>query len=193
MNPGSHSFAAAIDDTPASRSSSTPPPRRTSRDPRTRGSVTSTLQRGVISILRLHRVTRNTDYWKKDRPYLDGIEWTVIRNPSTAVMAFAAGNFDRYAQGILSIPLMKQIKNQAPNAICEVVPWNVSRALIVNRAAPPFDNPDLRRAMALSLDRQAFIDILSDGQGEVGGAMMPPPAGLWGMPPELLKSLPGYD
>src|SRR5271168_4710754 len=111
------------------------------------------------------RVTRNADYWKKDRPYLDGIEYTIIRNPSTAVMAFAAGNFDRYAQGILSIPLMKQIKNQAPNAICEVVPWNVSRALIVNRAAPPFDNPDLRQAMALSLDRRAFIDILSDGQG----------------------------
>jgi len=73
------------------------------------------------------------------------------------------------------------------------VPWNISRALIVNRAAPPFDNPDLRRAMALSLDRQAFIDILGDGQGEIGGAMMPPPAGLWGMPPDLLKTLPGYD
>jgi len=139
------------------------------------------------------KIARNPDYWKKDRPYLDGIEWTIIRNPSTMVMAFAAGNFDRYQQGILSIPLMKQIKNQAPQAICEVVPWNVSRALIVNRATPPFDNPDLRRAMALSLDRQAFIDILGDGQGEIGGVMMPPPAGLWGMPPDLLKTLPGYD
>ena len=108
-------------------------------------------------------------------------------------MAFAAGNFDRYGQGILPIPLMKEIQKQAPRAICEVVPWNISRALIINRAAPPFDDPDLRRAMALSLDRQAFIDILGDGQGEIGGAMMPPPAGLWGMPQELLKTLPGYD
>jgi peptide/nickel transport system substrate-binding protein len=139
------------------------------------------------------RVAKNLDYWKKDRPYLDGIEWTIIRNPSTAIMAFAAGNFDRFGQGILSIPLMKEIQKQAPQAICEVVPWNISRALIVNHGTPPFDNPDLRRAMALSLDRQAFIDILSDGQGEIGGAMMPPPAGLWGMPPELLKTLPGYD
>ena len=65
--------------------------------------------------------------------------------------------------------------------------------MIVNRDKPPFDNPDLRRAMTLSLDRQAFINILGDGQGEIGGAMMPPPAGLWGMPPELLKTLPGYD
>ena len=46
--------------------------------------------------------------------------------------------------------------------------------------------------MVLSLDRRAFIDILSDGQGAIGGAMMPPPAGSWGMPPEVLQTLPGY-
>src|SRR5882672_3897547 len=113
------------------------------------------------------RVAKNADYWKPERPYLDGIEYTIIKNPSTAIMAFAAGNFDRYATGILPIPLMKQIKNQAPEAICEVVPWNIPRTLLVNRATPPFDNPELRRAIAMTLDRQAFIDILSDGQGSI--------------------------
>jgi peptide/nickel transport system substrate-binding protein len=138
------------------------------------------------------RVARNPDYWKPGRPYLDGIEYTIIKNPSTAIMAFAAGNFDRYAVGILPIPLMKQIQNQAPQAICEVVPWNIPRMLLVNRGAPPFDNPDLRRAVALALDRQAFIDILGEGQGSIGGAMMPPPAGAWGLPPEMLATLPTY-
>jgi peptide/nickel transport system substrate-binding protein len=138
------------------------------------------------------RVARNPNYWKAGRPYLDGIEYTIIKNPSTAIMAFAAGNFDRYAVGILSIPLMKQIQHQAPDAICEVVPWNIPRMLLVNRAAPPFDNPELRRALALALDRQAFIDILGEGQGSIGGAMMPPPAGAWGMPPEMLAALPTY-
>ena len=41
--------------------------------------------------------------------------------------------------------------------------------MLINRDKPPFDNPELRRAMALALDRQAFIDILNDGQGDVGG------------------------
>ena len=45
------------------------------------------------------------------------------------------------------------------------VPWNIPRQLLVNRDKPPFDNPELRRAMALTLDRKAFIDILSDGAG----------------------------
>ena len=42
------------------------------------------------------------------------------------------------------------------------------------------------------MDRQAFIDILTEGQGDIGGVMQPPPAGLWGMPPDMLQTLPGY-
>jgi peptide/nickel transport system substrate-binding protein len=138
------------------------------------------------------KLTRNAEYWKKDRPYLDGIEYPIIRNVSTAILAFATGNFDRWGQGILSIPVMKQIQAQSPSVICQTVPWNIPRMLLVNRAKPPFDNPELRRAVALSLDRKAFIDILGDGEGTIGGAMMPPPAGRWGMPPEILETLPTY-
>ena len=136
------------------------------------------------------KVARNPDYWKPGRPYLDAIEYTLMSTPATAILAFAAGKFDRAWQGIMSIPLMKQLKDQVPNAECTVVPWNIPRQMLVNRSKPPFDNAELRRAMVLALDRRAFIDILSDGQGEIGGAMMPPPAGSWGMPPEVLADPP---
>jgi peptide/nickel transport system substrate-binding protein len=46
--------------------------------------------------------------------------------------------------------------------------------------------------MTLALDRQTFIDIIGQGQGAIGGPMEPPPEGLWGMPAEMLKTLPGY-
>src|SRR5262252_1163805 len=135
-------------------------------------------------------LTRNQDYWKPGRPYLDGIEFTVIKDVSTARLAFVAGKVDWLAT---TLPLSRDIKNQAPSAVCEVTPGGISRNLIINRDAPPFDNPEMRRAMALSLDRQAFIDIISEGQGDIGGAMQPLPEGVWGMPPEVLKTLPGYD
>jgi peptide/nickel transport system substrate-binding protein len=114
------------------------------------------------------KVMRNPDYWKKGRPYLDGIEYTVTRNRSTTILAFVAGNYDLTFAGSVTVPLMKEVKSQMPEAICELPPGSVSNNLIVNRDAPPFDNPDLRRAMALSLDRQAFADILSEGKGNVG-------------------------
>ena len=62
----------------------------------------------------------------------------------------------------------------------------------VKSQAPPFDNPELRRALALALDRKSFIDILAEGQGDIGGAMLPPPAGVWGMPADVLATIPGY-
>ncbi len=136
------------------------------------------------------KVVRNQSYWKKDRPLLDGIEYTIIKNLSTAVLAFVSGKFDMTFSYSLTVPLLKDVKNQLPDAICEMGPVGLNRALIVNRDKPPFDNPDLRRAMALSLDRHAFIDILTEGQGDIGGVVQPPPAGLWGMPAELLQSLP---
>jgi peptide/nickel transport system substrate-binding protein len=136
-------------------------------------------------------VTRNPDYWKKDRPYLDGIEYTIIKDVSTRLLSFIAGKDDIYFG--VTIPQLKDVTKEAPDAICQVVTANVARNLIVNRDKPPFDNPDLRRAMSLSLDRQAFIDILTEGEGDIGGVMQPPPSGLWGMPPDLLRTLRGYD
>jgi peptide/nickel transport system substrate-binding protein len=58
---------------------------------------------------------------------------------------------------------------------------------------PPFDNPELRRAIMLALNRNAFIDIIREGQGEIGATMQPPPNGVWGMPADMLLTLPGYD
>jgi peptide/nickel transport system substrate-binding protein len=139
------------------------------------------------------RVTRNPDYWKEGRPYLDGIEWTIIKDVGTRMLAFIAGKSDLYSPYGVTIPLLKDIKNQAPQAICEVTATNVNRTLIVNRDKPPFDSPDLRRAMSLTLDRKAFIDIIGEGQGEIGGTMLPPPEGVWGMSLDMLKTLPGYD
>jgi peptide/nickel transport system substrate-binding protein len=136
-------------------------------------------------------VTRNPDYWKQGRPYLDGIEWTIIKDLSTRTLAFIAGKGD-LIYGV-TIPQIKDVKSQAPDAICEVGAGNVSRNLLVNRDLPPFNNSELRRAMSLSLDRKAFIDILYQGQGDIGGAMQPPPEGVWGLPSDILKMLPGYD
>ena len=138
------------------------------------------------------RLTRNPEYWKPGLPYLDGIEYTIIPNRSTAILAFIADRFDVTFPFEITVPLVKDIMTQAPLAICEVASSNVSTNLMVNREVAPFDNAEIRRAMALVLDRKTYIDILSEGRNEAGGAMLPPPEGIWGMPPEMLRTLPGY-
>jgi peptide/nickel transport system substrate-binding protein len=138
------------------------------------------------------KLAKNPDYWKKGRPYLDGIEYTIVRNRSTSVLAFVSGKFDTTFPTNLTVALVKDIKKQLPKAVCVVAPTNVSTNLIVNRDVPPFNNADIRKAMALTLDRKAFAEILAEGQADIGGAMLPAPAGVWGMPKDMLETLPGY-
>jgi peptide/nickel transport system substrate-binding protein len=139
------------------------------------------------------KVTRNPDYWKQGRPYLDGIEYTIIPNRATALLAFEAGKFDITWPYDVPVPELQEVESRVPEAICETTPLNASRNVIINPKVAPFGNPEIRRAIALAIDRKAFIDTLDGGQGDIGGAMLPPPAGVWGLPPELLSGLPGYD
>jgi len=138
------------------------------------------------------KLERNPDYWKPGLPYLDGIEYTIIPNRSTAMLAFEAGQFDLFFPYELTVPLVADLKKQMPDAICDISPMNVAANVLMN-PVPPFDDIDIRRAVAMTLDRKAFIDIQTDGQGDIGGAMQPSPEGAWGLPPEVLHTLPGYD
>jgi peptide/nickel transport system substrate-binding protein len=138
------------------------------------------------------RLVRNPDYWKKDRPYLDEITFRMIDSRATRMLAFATGDYDITFPSDVSVPLMKDVKARAPNAVCEMITTGTQSNLMVNRENPPFDNAELRKAMSLAIDRKTFNAILMEGMALPGGAMLPKPAGEWGMPPEMLGSLMGY-
>ena len=162
------------------------------RDMRTRPIGTGPFKFVEFKLNETIKVVRNPNYWKPGRPYLDGIEYTIIKSVSTGSLAFVAGKFDMTSPFFFQVPVLNDVQSQAPQATCQLVPSNVSRNVIINRTAPPFDNPDLRRAMVLTLDRKAFVDTLTQGKGDIGGVMLPPPEGVWGMPADLVKTLPGY-
>ena len=138
------------------------------------------------------RLAKNPDYWRKGRPYLDGIDFPIITNRATAMLAFIAGKVDMTMPTEVTQAILRDIKGQAPKSVCETAPTNVYLNLIVNSSKPPFDNADLRRAMAMTIDRKAFVKLLFEGEADVGGALLPGPEGIWGMPKALMETLPGY-
>src|ERR1700736_1982970 len=64
------------------------------------------------------KLERNPDYWKPGRPYLDGIEFRIGPNRSTAVLGFIAGQFDVTWPYSITPPLVRDIHSQAPAANC---------------------------------------------------------------------------
>ena len=55
------------------------------------------------------KLTKNPDYWKPGRPYLDGVEWTIIPNRATQSLAFIAGQFDMTFPYEVTVQMMKDI------------------------------------------------------------------------------------
>lgn len=138
------------------------------------------------------KLVKNADYWKPGRPYLDAIELPIIVDRSAAIRAFVDGKVDMTFPTEVPVTLMASIVRQRSDAVCKLGSTNLNLNLIVNRTKPPFDNPDVRRAMALALDRADFIDDLFGGQAEMGGSLLPPPVGVWGIPLEILATATGY-
>lgn len=136
------------------------------------------------------KLVRNPDYYKPGLPYLDGIEWRIVSNRATRVLAFATGEFDLTFTADITPAIRKDLVQQAPKAICKTVSTNVPSNVLVNATKPPFDDPKLRRVISLAIDRQAIIDIVSQGENAVAGNMMAD--GNWAMPSNMLKKLPGY-
>ena len=162
------------------------------RDMRTKPVGTGPFKLAELKRGEVVRLVRNPSYWRKGKPYLDGIDYRIIDNRSTRLLAFIANDLDMTFVSDVTVAGLKDVNAKVPAAICQFVPSNNTINMIVNAGAPPFDNPKVRKAMALALDRPAFNTILAEGKSSVGVVMLPAPEGKWAMPDAELQKITGY-
>ena len=140
----------------------------------------------------LVELERNPDYFVPDRPYLDGIRYTIIGERGTRLAALQAGRLDAFVPLEMTKTMAESVKQSAPSLVITEVGQNGSDNVVLNHKRPPFDNPAVRRAISLAMDRRAFVQGVRHGGAVVGAAMMPKPFGIWGLPEQDLRTLPGY-
>lgn len=135
---------------------------------------------------------RNPDYYMKGRPYLDGIEYSLIGNVTTAMAALIAHQADVAYPNDVNPPIAKSLRNsRAPLVLVPNYSLTYQNVLMV-RNKPPFSNARLREAVNLALDRRDWLKAVTLNEGLLGGPMAPAPNGIWGLPLAELDKLPGF-
>jgi peptide/nickel transport system substrate-binding protein len=135
---------------------------------------------------------RNPDYFVPGRPYLDAIRYTIIKERGTRLAALQAGRLDAFMPLEMTKSMAETVKQNAPALVVTEVGQNGSDNVIINHKRAPFDNPAVRRAVSLAMDRRGYVQGVRHGGALIGAAMMPKPMGLWGLPDADLRALPGY-
>ena len=137
-------------------------------------------------------MTRNPSYFVKGRPYLDGLEYTVIKSRPARVAALQSGQIDMGFPTDGSVAIREEIKASNPGMTVIEIPQGLQDNLLLNTRKPPFNDVKVRRALAYALDRKGMIKSIHRGAAILGGAMLPPPYGQWGLTGAELAKLPGY-
>jgi peptide/nickel transport system substrate-binding protein len=140
----------------------------------------------------LVELERNPDYFVPDRPYLDGIRYTIIRERGTRLAALQAGRIDAFVPLDMTKAMADTAKAGAPGLVITEIGQNGSDNVLLNHKRAPFDNPLVRRAVNLALDRRSYVKSVRQGGAVIGAALMPRPLGFWGLGEADLRNLAGY-
>jgi peptide/nickel transport system substrate-binding protein len=104
---------------------------------------------------------RNPDYFLKDQPYVDGVEWLVLDDPSTGLAMYRAGQIDCGPApnwGVRQQDL-ESLKKSHPRLVYQDFLSNVTNSVVYLRNdMPPFNDVRVRRAISMAIDRQGIID-----------------------------------
>ncbi len=124
---------------------------------------------------------RYPNYWETDAsggrlPYLDKVLFKIIIEPSTLVAALKTGEID----GVNSVApqFMADLKKDPRLNVHTAVGGNW-RCMHFNIAKEPFNDKNLRKAVAFGIDRKEILDRVEFGEGIIAHGPISPPMGVF--------------
>lgn len=113
-------------------------------------------------------VTGNPHYWDADNVALKAIRFFPIENDSTEEKAFLSGRL----HVTRTIPTDK-LPSYADDPRLRIDPMAGTYFYVLNTRRPPLDDPRVRRALSLAIDRKAIVERVTQGGQIPAGGIVP--------------------
>jgi peptide/nickel transport system substrate-binding protein len=136
---------------------------------------------------------KNKDYFIPGLPYVDGVKQFILVGGPTQLAAAKAGRvmlWDTWP------PMRKTQAEELARARGDAVeiyehPVNTIWIVYLHTQKPPFDKPEMRRAVNLAIDRQELVAKALEGAGVPCGILDPKLVGDYALPLDEVRKLPG--
>lgn len=108
------------------------------------------------------------EYWQEGIPNIDRVEFVIIPDDQTAFLQLQSGAIDFTGISADQIPQL--------NSSFKVVSQGANSVMLmgVNQAVEPYNNADVRRAIAYAIDRDAINAAVYEGLATILGSNMSP-------------------
>lgn len=103
-------------------------------------------------------VVRHESYFQPGLPYLDGVRWTFHENQSNQTLKFLRGELDV----LRDFTTAELLRFQVDPRWKPFAEYDADRQILgeaMNVEMPPFDNVEIRRAVASAIDRDAIREV----------------------------------
>jgi peptide/nickel transport system substrate-binding protein len=115
---------------------------------------------------------KNKNYWSKELPYLDGIEFYHVLPFSPEMASAILANRVDYVFATDPATFRKATATATMSTVTHY--QSVLHATMINNKRKPFEDPRVRRAMHLALDRPALIEVVKDVAPMMAGGFLYP-------------------
>ncbi|MBI3706373.1 MAG: ABC transporter substrate-binding protein [Proteobacteria bacterium] len=115
-------------------------------------------------------LARHEGYWRQSLPKLDGVKFNIVPESATRQVGLASGQYAMLPN--IDAATALQLKGKPNLRLQETL--ELAYSLIgLNVSKPPFNDPRVREAVNLALDRQEIIQAALFGAGVPGGPLSP--------------------
>ena len=113
---------------------------------------------------------KNADYWDTGKPYLDGVTFVIVPDSNARMLQFQGGELDI----VTSVPF-NQLESLNSNPDVTVIPDAAARLdfIAMNTLRAPLDDAKVRQAINYAVDKQAIIDNVLFGSGQIANTFLP--------------------